>query len=77
MLKNTVSTRIPRRGCGRAKQCDMQFSTSMLITKKLIESILLQDPEYSSECLNDQITAKALIKKQRQEQATQAAEDIK
>ena len=55
----------------------MQFSFSVLITKKLIESILLQDPEYSSECLNDQITAKALIKKQRQEQATQAAEDIK
>ena len=49
----------------------------MLITKKLIESIPLQDPEYSSECLDDQITAKALIKKQHQEQATQAAEDIK
>ena len=49
----------------------------MLITKKHIESILLQDPEYSSESLNDQITAKALINKQRQEQATQAAEDIK
>ena len=37
----------------------------MLITKKLIESILLQDPEYLSECLDDQITAKALIKTRR------------
>ena len=73
-----LPTRLGGLGLGNPeKQCDMQFSTSMLITKKLIESILLQDPEYSSECPNDQITAEALIKKQRQEQATQAAEDIK
>ena len=59
-----LPTRLGGLGLGNpAKQCDMQFSSSMLITKKLIESILLQDPEYSSECLNNQITAKALIKK--------------
>ena len=73
-----LPTRLGCLGLGNpAKQCDMQFSTSLLITKKLIESTLLQDPEYSSECLDDQITAKALIKKQHQEQAMQAVEDIK
>ena len=60
-----------------AKQCDLQFSASPSISKPLIESILLQDSEYSFECLDAQMSAKSIIKQQRREQATQAAEDVK
>ena len=60
-----------------AKQCDLQFSASRSISKPLIESILLQDSEYSFECLDAQMSAKSIIKQQRREQATQAAEDVK
>ena len=60
-----------------AKQCDLQFSASLSISKPLIESILLQDSEYSSECLDAQMSAKSIIKQQRREQTTQAAEDVK
>ena len=60
-----------------AKQCDLQFSAAQYISKTQIESILLQDSEYSNECLNAQMSAKSLIKQHRREQATQAADDIK
>ena len=63
--------------CNPAKQCDLQFSASLSISKPLIESILLQDSEYSFECLDAQMSAKSLIKQQRRDQATQAADDIK
>ena len=73
-----MPTRLGRLGLyNPAKQCDLQFSASLSISKPLIESILLQDSEYSSECLDAQMSAKSIIKQQRREQTTQAAEDVK
>ncbi len=63
--------------CNPTKQCVSEFSASQAISGPLKSSILQQMSEYSFECLNAQISAKSHIRKQRQENATQAADNLK
>ena len=60
-----------------SRQSDLEFSASQTISEPLKESILQQRFEYSFECLDDQISAKSLIKQKRQEQATRADKVLK
>ena len=60
-----------------ARNCDLEYSASKLISEPLVKLIVRQQDEYLYECLADQMTAKLTILQQRRQQAAQAAEHLK
>ena len=59
-----------------ARNCNLEYNASKLISEPLVKLTVKQQAEYSDECLADQMKARSMVHQQRCQQATQAAEHL-